>query len=153
WEWRWLQGPAGSSQLDYWKKQLENISPLKLPSERSKPKSTTHAGASHDFSIDESVFQGLLKLSKKEKATLFMTMLAAFQTLLHRYTSQDDIVVGTPVANRSRPEVEKLIGFFVNSIVLRTDFSNNPTFRELLGRVREVTLEAFARQELPFEKL
>src|SRR5262249_55215037 len=95
----------------------------------------------------------LVELSQKEGVTLFMTMLAAFQTLLYRYTGQDDIAVGTPVANRNRAELEGLIGFFVNSLVLRTDLSGNPRFRELSGRVREVALDAYAPQEFPFEKL
>src|SRR5262249_14206226 len=92
-------------------------------------------------------------LSQREGVTLFMTLLAAFQTLLHRYTGQDDIVVGTFIANRNRAEIEKLIGFFVNSLVLRTSLEGDPPFRELLARVREVTLGAYANQDLPFEKL
>ena len=153
WEWQWLQGPIAGSHLDYWKKQLEGLQSLKLPSDTSRTRASNYAGAAHDFSIEEPLYLALVKLSKTEKATLFMTILAAFQTLLYRYTGQDDVAVGTPVANRNCVEVENLIAFFVNSLVLRTDFSGNPTFRELLARVREVTLEAFAHQQLPFEKL
>lgn len=153
WEWQWLQGPIAGSHLDYWKKQLEGLQPLKLPSDTSRSRASNYAGAAHDFSIEEPLYLALVKLSKIEKATLFMTILAAFQTLLYQYTGQDDVAVGTPVANRNCAEVENVIGFFVNSLVLRTDFSGNPTFRELLARVREVTLEAFAHQQLPFEKL
>jgi non-ribosomal peptide synthetase component F len=92
-------------------------------------------------------------LSQREGVTLFMTLLAAFQTLLHRYTGQDDILVGSPIANRTRAEIEGLIGFFVNTLVLRTDLSGDPPFRELLHRVREVALGAYAHQDLPFKKL
>ena len=93
------------------------------------------------------------RLCRREKTTLFMTLLAAFNVLLHRYSGEDDIVVGAPIANRSRRELENLIGFFVNSLVLRTDLSANPSFRELLGRVRKTALSAYANQDFPFEKL
>ena len=152
-EWQWLQGPIAAAHLEYWKKQLENLEPLRLPSDRSKPNAPTYAGASHNFSIRGPLYRDLVELGRNQKTTLFMTMLGAFQTLLHRYSGQDDIAVGTPVANRNRPEVENLIGFFVNSVVVKTSFSGDPTFRELMRRVREVTLEAFAHQELPFEKV
>ena len=153
WEWQWLQGPIAATHLEYWKKHLEDLEPLRLPSDRSKPRPASYAGASHDFFIGGQLYRDLVKLSKEQKATLFMIMLAAFQTLLHRYSGQDNIAVGTPVANRNRSEIENLIGFFVNSVVLKTSFSGDPTFRELVVRVREVTLEAFARQQLPFEKI
>ena len=152
-EWQWLQGPIAAAHLEYWKKQLENLEPLRLPSDRSKLKAPTYAGASHEFSIRGPLYHDLVELSRNQKTTLFMTMLGAFQALLHRYSGQDDIAVGTPVANRNRPEVENLIGFFVNSVVVKTSFSGDPTFREVMRRVREVTLEAFAHQELPFEKV
>ena len=103
--------------------------------------------------LPEAVGAGLKALSREAGATLFMTVLAAFKILLHRYTRQDDIVVGTPIANRNRREIEGLIGFFVNTLVLRTDLSGDPSFRELLRRVREVCLGAYAHQDLPFEKL
>ena len=92
-------------------------------------------------------------MSRREGVTLFMTLLAAFQTLLHRYTREDDIVVGSPIAGRTLPEIEGLIGFFVNTLVLRADFAGNPSFRDLLGRVREIALGAYTHQDLPFEKL
>ncbi|MHC5863502.1 condensation domain-containing protein, partial [Nostoc sp.] len=99
------------------------------------------------------LIDALEKLSQQEGVTLFMTLVAAFQTLLYRYTHQEDIALGSPIANRNRSEIEGIIGFFVNSLVLRSNLSENPTFRELLGRVREVTLEAYSHQDLPFEKL
>jgi amino acid adenylation domain-containing protein/non-ribosomal peptide synthase protein (TIGR01720 family) len=153
WEWQWLQGPVGEAHLDYWKRQLVDLPALRLPTDMPRPRVSRFSGAAHEFWLPESLYRGLVRLSRMEKATLFMSMLAAFQTLLHRYTGQDDIAVGTPVANRNRAEVESLIGFFVNSLVLRTDFSGNPSFRELLARVRDVVLDAFAHQDLPFEKL
>jgi hypothetical protein len=153
WERQWLQGPIANSCLEYWKEQLRDLEPLQLPSDMPKGRSSNYAGSAYDFWIEEPLYRALVQLSKREKTTLFMTMLAAFQTLLFRYTGQDDIAVGTPVANRTRAEFENLIAFLINSIVLRTNFSGNPTFRELLAQVREVTLEAFAHQGLPFEKL
>ncbi len=153
WEWRWLQGPTGAAHLEYWKKQLADLPALRLPTDRPRPRIPTFSGAEHDSPLRNGLYRGLTRLSQKEKVTLFMTMLAAFQVLLHRYSGQDDIVIGTPVANRNRAETENLVGLFVNSVVLRTDLSGNPSFRDLLARVREVTLDAFAHQEMPFEKL
>jgi amino acid adenylation domain-containing protein len=153
WEWRWLEGTMGRSHLEYWKKQLAELPILRLPTDRPRPRLSTFTGLEHDFLLEESLYKDLVRLSQEEKVTLFMTMLAAFQTLLCRYSGQDDVAVGTPVANRNRAEIENLVGFFVNSLVLRTDLSGNPTFRELLGRVRDVALDAFAHQDFPFERL
>ena len=153
WEWRWLQGPMGKSQLNYWKKRLADLPVLQMPTDWPAPVVPSFEGAGYSFWLPEALCQALVRLSRHEKVTLFMTMLAAFQTLLYRYTGQDDIAVGTPVANRNRPEVERLIGFFANSLVLRTDLSGNPRFRELLARVRDVAIGAYAHQDLPFEKL
>ncbi|MDZ8080625.1 MAG: amino acid adenylation domain-containing protein [Nostoc sp. DcaGUA01] len=159
WQREWLQGIGTNgcsplqTQLAYWQKQLDGISALNLPTDRLRPAVPTHRGAKHFLELPQSLTQGLEALSYQEDVTLFMTMLAAFQTLLYRYTQQDDIAVGSPIANRNRSELEGLIGFFVNTLVLRTDFSGNPTFQELLNRVREVTLEAYTHQDLPFEKL
>jgi amino acid adenylation domain-containing protein/non-ribosomal peptide synthase protein (TIGR01720 family) len=153
WERQWLQGPAGKSHLDYWKTQLADMPALQLPTDWPRPKVSSFLGAGYNFRLPEPLHAALVRLSQQEKVTLFMTMLAAFQTLLYRYTGQDDIAVGTPVANRNRTEVEGLVGFFVNSLVLRTDLSGNPSFRELLARVRKVALDAYAHQDLPFEKL
>ncbi|OYD97754.1 non-ribosomal peptide synthetase [Nostoc sp. 'Peltigera membranacea cyanobiont' 210A] len=159
WQREWLQGVAANgtsplqSQLVYWQKQLNGISVLNLPTDRLRPAVPSYRGAKQFLELPHTLTQALEALSSQEGVTLFMTMLAAFQTLLYRYTQQEDIAVGSPIANRNRSELEGLIGFFVNSLVLRTDFSGNLTFRELLNRVREVTLGAYSHQDLPFEKL
>ena len=153
WERAWLVGPEGQACLDYWTTQLAGVQPLQLPTDRPRPAEPTFAGAAYDFEISPPLHHALVELSRQERATLFMTALAAFQTVLYRYTGQDDIVVGTPVANRSRIEVEGLIGFFVNSLVLRTSFVGDPSFRELLARVRTMAVNAFAHEQLPFERL
>lgn len=159
WQREWLQGVTANgtsplqSQLVYWQKQLNGISVLNLPTDRLRPAVPSYRGAKQFLELPPSLTQALEVLSSQEGVTLFMTMLAAFQTLLYRYTQQQDIAVGSPIANRNRSELEGLIGFFVNSLVLRTDFSGNPTFQELLNRVREITLEAYSHQDLPFEKL
>ena len=154
WQRKCLQGEALAEQLAYWKKQLNNApSILALPTDRPRPTIQTYQSASQTFVLSKSLSDGLKTLSQQAGVTLFMTLLAAFKALLYHYTGQDDIVVGTPIANRNRVEIEPLIGFFVNTLVLRTDLSGDPTFRELLSRVREVALEAYANQDLPFEKL
>jgi hypothetical protein len=141
------------TQLAYWRQQLDGISMLNLPTDRPRPAVQTYQGATQLLQLPKSLSEALEALSQQEGVTLFMTLLAAFQTLLYRYTQQEDIAVGSPIANRNRSEIEGLIGFFVNSLVLRTNLSGNPTFRELLSRVREVALGAYAHQDLPFEKL
>jgi len=159
WQREWLQGVEANdhsplqTQLAYWQKQLDGISVLHLPTDRLRPAVPTYRGAKQFLELPHSLSQGLEALSHQEDVTLFMTLLAAFQTLLYHYTQQEDIVIGSPIANRNHSEIEGLIGFFVNSLVLRNDLSANPTFRELLNRVREVTLSAYAHQDLPFEKL
>jgi amino acid adenylation domain-containing protein len=153
WQRERLQGDVLATELGYWKKRLENIQTLQMPTDRPRPRIQSFRGARQSVELSSELTRGLKTLSRKEGVTLYMTLLAAFQTLLHRYTSQDDIVVGSPIANRNRIEIEGLIGFFVNTLVLRTDHSGNPTFRELLHRVRETALEAYAHQDLPFEKL
>ncbi|BAY41549.1 amino acid adenylation domain-containing protein (plasmid) [Nostoc sp. NIES-2111] len=159
WQREWLQTVEinGYSslqiQLAYWQKQLDNLSVLNLPTDRLRPAVPTNRGAKQFLELPQSLTQALEELNYQEDVSLFMTLLAGFKTLLYRYTQQEDIVVGSAIANRNRSELEGLIGFFVNSLVLRTDFSGNPTFRQLLQRVREVTLEAYAHQDLPFEKL
>jgi amino acid adenylation domain-containing protein len=159
WQREWLQGVGASHdsplqvQLAYWKQQLNHIPLLNLPTDRPRPATPTYQGATQFLELSKNLSQELEALSQRQEVTLFMTLLAAFQTLLCRYTQQEDIVVGSAIANRNRSEIEGLIGFFVNSLVLRTNLSGNPTFLELLDRVREVALGAYAHQDLPFEKL
>jgi amino acid adenylation domain-containing protein/thioester reductase-like protein len=161
WQQTWLQDGSGASgesplqaQLAYWKQQLSGDLPmLDLPTDRSRPAFQSYRGAHHPLMLPGALTQALKALSGKEGVSLFTILLAALKTLLYRYSGQTDICVGSPVANRTRPEIEGLIGFFVNTLALRTDLSGNPPFRELLGRVREVALGAYARQDLPFEKL
>jgi amino acid adenylation domain-containing protein/FkbM family methyltransferase len=153
WQRDWLQGEVLHEQLDYWRQQLAGLKPLELPADYSRPPVQSFRGARRFFSLSAESSNELRALSQREGVTLYMTLLAAWQTLLHRYTGQHEIVVGTDIANRNRSEIESLIGFFTNQLVLRTDFSANPTFQELLRRVRKVTLDAYAHQDLPFEKL
>ncbi|MDZ4344077.1 MAG: condensation domain-containing protein, partial [Candidatus Binatia bacterium] len=154
WQRQWLQGEVLEGQLSYWKKQLEGApGVLNLPTDHPRLAVQSYRGARRSIELSKELSQGLKALSRKEGVTLFMTLLAAFQTLLYRYTRQEDVVVGSPIANRKRTEVEGLIGFFVNTLVLRTDLSGNPSFREVLHRVRKVALEAYEHQDLAFEKL
>ena len=154
WQREWLQGEVLESQLSYWKQQLgDNLPVLGLPTDRPRPAVQTYRGARQSLALPKTLSDSLQALSRQERSTMFMPLLAAFQALLHRYTGQEDIVVGSPVAGRSRVETEGLIGFFVNTLVLRTDLSGEPTFRDLLGRVREVALAAYDHWDLPFEKL
>ena len=153
WQRQWLQGEVLERELEYWKKQLRGLAVLELPTDRPRPPVQSYQGVRQAFTLPSSLIQALKDLSRREGVTLFMTLLAAFQTQLHRYSGQEDIAVGSPIANRSRTELEGLIGFFVNTLVLRTNLEGNPSFRELLGRVREVALGAYAHQDLPFEKL
>jgi len=154
WQRQWLESEVLETQLTYWKKQLGGAAPLlELPIDHARPVVQSFRGAHQSLSLPKDISAGLKALSRQEGVTLFMTLLAAFKILLHCYTSQDDIVIGTPIANRNRLETEALIGFFVNTLVLRTDLSGDPAFRELLTRVREVCLAAYAHQDLPFERL
>ncbi|MEH2243327.1 condensation domain-containing protein [Nostoc sp.] len=154
WQKQWLQGKRMATLLTYWKRQLGSQVPtLNLPIDQPRSAIQTFQGASVNFVLPKQVSKSIKNLSREEGVTVFMTLLAALQTLLHRYTNQDDIVVGTDVANRNRSEIEPLIGFFVNILVLRTNLSGNPSFRELLGRVREVALGAYTHQDLPFPAL
>ncbi|MFN7415108.1 MAG: non-ribosomal peptide synthase/polyketide synthase [Dolichospermum sp.] len=154
WQRQWLAGDVLQNQLSYWQQQLKDAPTLlSLPTDRPRPAVQTTAGAYHEFALSVELSQKLTKLSQEQGVTLFMMLLAAFDTLLYRYTEQSDILVGTPIANRNRSEIEGLIGFFVNTLVLRTDLSGNPSFAELLTRVRLMAMDAYAHQDLPFEML
>ncbi|MGB7923854.1 MAG: amino acid adenylation domain-containing protein, partial [Pyrinomonadaceae bacterium] len=154
WQREWLQGDALERELGYWRKQLEGApSVIELPTDHPRPAIQSFRGGQQSISLPESIAEPLRALSQRQGVTLFMTLLAAFQSLLARYSGQDEIVVGTPIAGRTRAEVEPLIGFFVNTLVLRTRVDGEKSFRELLREVREVCLGAYAHQELPFEKL
>lgn len=154
WQREWLSGAVLDQQIDYWQKHLAGAPPsLELPTDRLRPAVQSFNGARELFNLSRILSVQLAEFSRREDATLFMTLLAAFEVLLYRYTGQSDIVVGTPLANRNRKELEGLIGFFVNTLALRTDLSGDPTFRELLARVREASLGAYANQDLPFEML
>jgi amino acid adenylation domain-containing protein/non-ribosomal peptide synthase protein (TIGR01720 family) len=154
WQREWLQGERLETQLAYWKRQLGGGLPvLELPADRPRPATQSYRGAHYSFAIASTLYEQLKALSRSQGATLFMTLLAAFQTLLYRYTNQTEISIGTPIANRNRTEIETLIGLFVNTLVIRTPLEGDLTFRELLRRVREVVLEAYAHQDLPFEML
>jgi len=154
WQREWLKGEALEEQLSYWEKQLAGApAVLELPADRPRPAVHTFKGAVHEFEIPATVVQSLKTIGNREGATLFMTLLAAFNTLLSHYTGQEDIVVGTDIANRNHAETEGLIGFFINQIVMRTDLSGDPRFIELLRRVRAEAFDAYAHQDLPFERL
>lgn len=153
WQREWLQGEVLQTQLTYWQQQLNGISMLHLPTDKPRPAIQSYEGATQFFELPKKLTDALETLSQQEGVTFFMMLLAAFKTLLYRYTDQEDIAVGSPIANRNRSEIEGLIGFFVNSLVLRSNLSGNPSFREVLGRVREVTLGAYSQQDLPFDKL
>ena len=154
WQRAWLSGEVLERQLAYWRETLSDSQTLlDLPTDRPRPAVQTANGANLTFTLPPDLSEKLQAFSRREGATLFMILLAAFQALLYRYTGQDDINIGSPIANRTRSEVEHLIGFFLNTLVLRTDLSGDPSFRELVKRVRETVLGAFAHQDLPFEML
>jgi Condensation domain len=153
WQREWLQGTVLEQQLNYWRQQLRDLPILAFPTDHPRPHLQNHRGASVAFSLSQPLSEQLRRLSQQEGTTLFMTLLAAFQVLLARYCGQEDIVVGTPIANRRHHELEGLIGFFVNTLVVRSDLSGNPTFQQVLAQVRQVCLEAYAHQDVPFEKL
>jgi amino acid adenylation domain-containing protein len=154
WQREQLEGEVLDRQLSYWKERLAGAPELlDLPTDRPRPAVRTHRGASVSTELSGEVLERLQALGRSEGTTLYMTLLSAFQVLLGRYSGSDDVVVGSSIAGRTRGEVEEVIGFFVNSLVLRTDLSGDPSFREVLRRVREVTLGAYEHQEVPFEKL
>ena len=154
WQREWLQGEELERQLVYWREQLGGVTGvLDLPTDQPRSSVQSARGDYKFLTLSKDLSGGLVALSKHEGATLFMTLLAAFQILLWRYSGQEDIVVGSPIAGRNRAEIEGLIGFFINTLALRTNLSGNPTFKELLARVRETAIGAYMHQDLPFEKL
>ena len=154
WQREWLRGEELEQHVAYWRKQLGGTLPvLELATDRPRPAEQTFNGTKLPFDVPAPIAEKLKALSRRQGTTLFMTLLAAFQVLLYRYTGQEDIIVGTPTANRDRSEIRNLIGFFSNILPLRIDLSGNPSFLDLLNRVREVVLEAYAHQDTPFEKL
>ena len=153
WQREWLRGEVLARQLAYWQIQRANLSTLELPTDRPRPPLASQQGGHLACVLPASLTVALRALARRANATLFMTLLASFQVLLHRSRGQDDIAVGSPIAGRGHAELKGLIGFFVNTLVLRTDLSGNPPFRELLARVREHALGAYTHQDLPFQKL
>ena len=154
WQRQWLSGEVLKTQLHYWEEQLKNApNLLQLPADRPRKAIQSFQGGYYSAAFDKELSAELTALSKRSGVTLFMTLVAGFQTLLYRLSGEDDIVVGTPVAGRNRREIEGLIGFFVNTLVLRTNLGGDPSFEELLGRVRKVALQAYTHQDLPFEQL
>jgi len=154
WQRRWMQGDILEKQLSYWRGLLSGELPiLELPTDKQRPAVSSYRGAKKYIQVPGHVGRGLIELGRVEKCSTFMTLLAAFNVFLYRYSGQEDMMVGSPIANRNREELEKMIGFFANTLVFRTDLSGNPTFRDLLDRVRKVTSGAYDNQDLPFEKL
>jgi hypothetical protein len=154
WQRRWLESDAFEKQLSYWKQQLDGASlVLELPTDRPRPAIQTSRGARQSVTLSKTLTEGLKELGRRERVSLFMTLLAAFNTLLYRYTGQADILVAAHIAGRNRVEVQELIGFFLNNLVLRANLSGNPSFKELLKLERDTVLEAFAHQDVPFLKL
>jgi non-ribosomal peptide synthetase component F/acyl carrier protein len=154
WQREWLRGEVLERQLSYWRRQLAGCSPvLELPTDRPRPATQTYRGGKESFAVPAALFQELSALSRGEDATLFMTLAAAFLVVLQRHTGQEDINLGSNIAGRNRVETEGLIGFFINLLVIRTRLSGDPTFRELLARVRGAALGAYAHPDIPFEKL
>ena len=154
WQRDWLSGETLEKQLSYWRNKLSGALPvLELPGDRLRPAIQSHRGGSELLELPETLGQELQSFSNDKGVTLFMTLLAAFKVLIHRYTGQTDICVGMPIANRNRSETESLIGFFVNNLVFRSDLKGNPSFESFLAHVKEETLNAFAHQDMPFEKL
>ncbi|MGD9898611.1 MAG: amino acid adenylation domain-containing protein [Calditrichaceae bacterium] len=154
WQRNWLQGEKLKKEIEYWKNKIGTNPPvLELPADHPRPATQTFNGRTIKQHLSGGLSDDLLQLSRKEGTTLFMTLLAAYQTLLHRYTGQDEILVGSPIAGRTRSEMENLIGFFVNTLVLKAEFWDMPTFKQLLKQVRDTTLNAFMHQDLPFEYL
>ncbi|TCS39449.1 amino acid adenylation domain-containing protein [Paucimonas lemoignei] len=153
WQQQYLQGDVLSRQEAYWKGQLQGVMPLNLPTDRVRPARPGHAGNTIALQIDSELTGALKSVAREQGATLYMTLLAAFGTLLHKYSGQDDFCIGSPIANRNHPEIRELIGFFVNTLALRANYGGDPEFGALLKSVRKTTVDAYAHQDLPFEKV
>ena len=153
WQREWLRGDVLADRLGYWRERLAGLTRLEIPTDRPRPALKSYRGTGHRWTMPTELVLPLHQLGQREGATLFMTLLAGFALLLSRYSGQTDVVVGSPIANRPRAELDGLMGFFVNTLVLRIDLSGSPSFRKLLGRVREAALGAYAHQDLPFERL
>ena len=154
WQREWLQGEVLEAQLGYWREQLSDCpSLLELPTDRVRPAVQSYRGSTHTLKLDRSLTESINTLSQAHGVTLFMTLLSGFSVLLSRYSHQEDVCIGSPIANRTRSELEGLIGFFVNTLVLRTDLSGDPSFEVLLDRVKSMTLGAYEHQDVPFEHL
>ncbi|WP_260852740.1 non-ribosomal peptide synthetase [Flavobacterium anhuiense] len=153
WQRRYLEGSVLESQLSYWEEKLQEVATLSLPTDYVRPSVQSTSGSSVSALLDKELSESLNGLCHKQGVTLFMLMLSAFKVLLSRYSGQDDICVGTPIANRTQSELEGMIGFFVNTLALRSDLEGNPSFSELLGRVKQTTLEGYDHQLVPFEKV
>ena len=153
WQKEWLQGDVLNRQLTYWQEELSGELPiLQLPVDRPRPVKQTYSGATHHVIFPYKLLSQLKDISRQEGSTLFMTLMAAYQSFLARYTGQKDILVGSPIANRNHKGVEGLIGFFVNTLVYRSDLSGTPTFREILNQTKKKALKAYEYQDIPFEK-
>lgn len=153
WQREWLETRAAKDQLTYWNEQLRGLTELPLRTDRPRPETWSGHGARHPLKFSRALSRAIKSLSRAQGATLFMTLLAAFQCLLYRYTNHDDAAVGSVIANRNQLQFEGLMGMFANTIVLRTDLSGDPSFSEVLRRVRQLTLEAYRNQDLPFEEV
>ena len=153
WQREWLRGEVLEEQMRYWREELKGLEPLEMPTDRARPAVPSHRGGVIPFIIPAEMTRELKRLSQREGVTLFMTMVAGLEVMLRSWTGQEEIGVGTPIANRNREETEGLIGFFINQVVLRSDLRGEPTFREVMKRVKEVTLGAYEHQDVPFEKV
>jgi amino acid adenylation domain-containing protein len=154
WLEKWLNSNKLEPQIAHWTERLKGQLPiLELPFDRPRPKSPTYSGSLESFELPSTISEKIKALSKNEESTYFMIFLAVFKVLLFRYSGQTDIIVGTPVANRNHIEMEKIVGFFINMLALRSDMSGNPSFKDFLSRIKEISIDAFANQDLPFEQL
>jgi amino acid adenylation domain-containing protein/thioester reductase-like protein len=153
WQAESAEGEAFAEHVEYWKRQLRDLPPLDLPTDFPRPRLQTFRGATGTATLDPDLLRGLEEIARGENATLFMVLLAAFSAMLGFYSGQEDVAVGSPIAGRDLPELQNLIGFFVNNLVLRTDLSGSPSFRELVRRVRRTCLDAYANQDVPFDRL